>query len=347
MATLGWGAPEVEAAYARARELCELAGDTPQLFPALWGLWLFRWGRGELAAALDLGESFLAQAERAGDARLVLQGHHALWVTRFSMGDLAAARDHVRRGLDLSVTDAEGSLMLYGNHDAGNCARNFGALTLELLGLPDEALALSREALAAARSFAHPFTEALALVFAAFLHRVRGDGPAARDSAEEALTRSRAQGFALLAAWAGGTRGWALVDGGEAETGVARIEEAIAAARGLGSDQLLTFFLGALAEGHARAGRAGTALAVAADALAAARRTGERFWEAELHRLQGEVLASAPADAGSAGPAGTPASAEGCFREAVEVARRQSARALEQRARRSLERLRSGAGPAP
>src|SRR5262249_53899455 len=218
---------------------------------------------------------------------------------------------------------------------------NFGALTLELLGFPDEALAMSDDAIATARSFAHPFTEALALDFAAFLHRIRGDGPAARGRADEALALARAQGFALLAAWAGATRGWALVDAGEPEAGIARIREAIAAARGLGSDQLLTFLLAALAEGHARAGQVAAALAVAAEALAAARRTGEQFWEAELHRLQGEVLASAPAAAGVA-PAGSPVRAEPCFRAALEVACRQSARALERRASRSLSRLGSG-----
>src|SRR5262249_30833604 len=161
--------------------LCRDAGDTPQLFPAVWGLWLFRWGRGELAAALELGEGLLRQAERSADARLVVQGHPALWVTRFVLGDLPAAPDHVTpgparyhvtRGLAPTTPDADGSLLLYGNHDAGVCARNFGALTLELLGFPDEALAMSDDAIATARSFAHPFTEALALDFAAFLHRI-------------------------------------------------------------------------------------------------------------------------------------------------------------------------------
>src|SRR5262249_18192797 len=112
VATRGWGAPEVEAAYARAQALCRDAGDTPQLFPAVWGLWLFRWGRGELAAALELGEGLLRQAERSADARLVVQGHHALWVTRFVLGDLTAARDHVTRGLAPTTPDADGSLLL-------------------------------------------------------------------------------------------------------------------------------------------------------------------------------------------------------------------------------------------
>src|SRR5262249_45664165 len=162
------------------------------------------------------------------------------------------------------------------------------------------------------------------------------DGPAARGRADEALALARAQGFALLAAWAGATRGWALVDAGEPEAGIAQIREAIAAARGLGSDQLLTFLLAALAEGHARARRA--ARRAAAEARAAAGGTGERFGGGELPRLQGEVLGSAPAAAGAA-PAGAPVMAEPCFRAALEVARRQSARALERRASRSLSRL--------
>lgn len=63
----GWAALEVERAYARAHALAREVGDAPQLFPALWGLWLYYWGRGEIARARSLGEDLLRLAERAGD----------------------------------------------------------------------------------------------------------------------------------------------------------------------------------------------------------------------------------------------------------------------------------------
>jgi predicted ATPase len=57
MTVKGWAAPEVERAYARARTLCQGVGDTPQLFPALWGLWLFSWGRGEVSQAKAIADA--------------------------------------------------------------------------------------------------------------------------------------------------------------------------------------------------------------------------------------------------------------------------------------------------
>ena len=101
MAIKGRGAPEVEQAYTRAQELCERVDDAPQLFPALWGLFLFRRSRGEIDAAVDLGQRLLVLAQRTDDDGLLLEAHHALWSTRFAQGDLVAARDHAARGIAL------------------------------------------------------------------------------------------------------------------------------------------------------------------------------------------------------------------------------------------------------
>ena len=97
MAINGWAAPEVERAYARAHALgARRSADAPQLFPALWGLWLYCWGRGELGRARALGEHLLELAERAGDRTLVLQAHHALWPTLLSMGEIRAQLSTIR-----------------------------------------------------------------------------------------------------------------------------------------------------------------------------------------------------------------------------------------------------------
>src|SRR6185295_4724596 len=77
-ATKGFGASEVEAVYTRARELCRQVGETPQLFPVLWGLWLFYTARAEHKTARELGEQLLSLAQRVQDPALLLQAHHAL-----------------------------------------------------------------------------------------------------------------------------------------------------------------------------------------------------------------------------------------------------------------------------
>ena len=106
MATLGWAAPDVENAYLRARALCRELGETPRLFPALWGLWLFYWGRGPLNTAHQIGSGICWRwPAKSGDDALVLQAHHASWATAFSRGDFEAALDHASAALGLYETD--------------------------------------------------------------------------------------------------------------------------------------------------------------------------------------------------------------------------------------------------
>jgi predicted ATPase len=97
-ATKGPAAPEVERVYARARELCQQVGETPQLFPVLWGLWLYFNARGELRTARELGGRLLTLAQSSQDPVLLLQAHHALWTTSFYLGELASAHEHTEQG---------------------------------------------------------------------------------------------------------------------------------------------------------------------------------------------------------------------------------------------------------
>jgi len=341
----GWAALEVERAYARAHALAREVGDAPQLFPALWGLWLYYWGRGELARARAIGEHLLRLAERAGDHTLVLQAHHALWPTLFSCGELREALDHSSRGVAQYEAEVHGLLApLYGNHDAGACALYFGAWTLALLGRPDRAVEMSRAAIALAQQLAHPFSQALSLFFAAAVHQCRGELPAVRERAEAAIVLAQAHGFGLTLAWATTLLGWAISREGQPEDGIAMIRRGTAAARDTGSEAFRPYFLALLADACTTAGSLADGLAAVAEALATAVKTGECFYEAELYRLKGELLRlredGEPRAALIPGHAlGGPGSPEECLVKAIEVARRQGARSLELRAVVSLSRV--------
>lgn len=333
-AVSGWAAPEVERAYARAQALAEEVGDVPRLFPALWGLWLYRWGRGELGRARALGDHLLEVAALAGDQTMVLQANHALWPTLLALGEPRATLDHSFVGTALYNAGAHRSLgPLYGNHDPGACALYFGAWAASLLGLSDRAVEMSRQAIALARELAHPFSEALSLFFAAAVHQCRGEPVAVRERAEAAVELARFHGFGLVHAWATTLLGWAMSRGGHADDGIATIRRGMAATQETGSEQLRSYFLGLLADACVSAGRVAEGLAGVTEALAAAARTGERFYEAELYRLRGE-LARLIADPGPARP-----SAEESLLKALEIAREQGAKALELRAALSLGRL--------
>ena len=89
LATRGFTSPEVASAYGRARELCQQAGEVPQLFPALWGLWVFYTARAEHRTARELAEQCLRLGERSRDSDLVMEARHALGVTLLSLGEFA------------------------------------------------------------------------------------------------------------------------------------------------------------------------------------------------------------------------------------------------------------------
>ena len=101
MFTRGFAAPEVATAYTRARELCQQGGETPQFFPALWGLWTFYLVRAESQMVREVGEQLLSLAQSVQDPRLLLQAHHVLGVSLSMLGEFAPAREHLEQGIAL------------------------------------------------------------------------------------------------------------------------------------------------------------------------------------------------------------------------------------------------------
>ncbi len=332
MAVRGWGTQEAETAYSRARKLCTELGESPVLFPALWGLWLFYWGRGPLGTAHELAQELLALAHAHGDDALLLQAHHAAWATAFSTGDLRAACFHAGEGIRLYEAHRHAPIAAtYGNHDAGVCARLFLARASVLLGRIGDALRAADDAIAQAQALQHPFSLALAHVFASAVAQACRQPERVRVHAEAAGAIARDQNFQLLLAWSSAFEGWAAVVAGDHEQGLTRIANGIAEARSMGSDQFLPHLAGVAAEAYLISGNASDGLESVADGLRVAARTGERFWEPELLRLRGELQILQD-------PQCATGEAEQTFRRAIEQARSQGAMLLALRAAISLGR---------
>jgi predicted ATPase len=338
MASRGWGTPEAERAYSRARVLCQELGESPALFPALWGLWLFYWGRGTLSAAHELAQDLLGLARCHGEDGPLLQAHHAAWATAFSRGDLGAACFHAGEGIRLYDPHRHATMATtYGNHDAGVCARVFLARASALLGRTEDAVRASDDAVALARVLEHPFSLALAHVFASAVAQACRQPDRVRVHAEAASAIARDQDFRLLLAWSSAFEGWAAAVEGDHGEGLSRIANAIAEARATGSDQFLPHLAGLAADAYLMSGNTADGLKSVEDGLGVAARTGERFWEPELLRLRGELyMAQDPQRAAS--------EAEQAFREAIEQALNQGAMLLALRAAVSLGRSLHRAG---
>jgi predicted ATPase len=328
-ATRGLGAPEVAQAYTRARELCQRVGETPQLFPVLRGLWGFYFVR-DLQTAYELGQQLLTLAQRLQDPTLLLHAHATLGTTLGLMGEYIAAQAHLEHGMALYDPQRHRSHAFLSEVDPGVACRGGMALDLWYLGYPDQARQWTREALALAQELAHPYSLAFALSFAARFHRLCWERRLTREQAEIAITLATEYGFAQPLTQATILRGWALAEEGEGVAGMEEMRRSLAALEATGGPGR-PFYLSCLVEAYGRVGRVREGLAILTEALAVVENTGARNYEAELHRLRGELLLQQ--DAASS------VEAEGCFRQALDLARRQQAKSLELRAAMSLSRL--------
>ena len=93
----GHTAPEVEHAYSRALEICQQAGDSPQRFAALEGLWAFYNARGMFHISRGLAEQSLVLAQNMCDPLFIHEAHVSLGTTLFSLGEFVAARAHLEQ----------------------------------------------------------------------------------------------------------------------------------------------------------------------------------------------------------------------------------------------------------
>jgi len=331
IATRGYAAPDVAQTYARARDLCRRMGDTPQLFVALRGLQTFHAVRAELPMAGELAEELLRQAQRQHDPTLLVFAHLSLGSTLFHRGAFVQARVHLEQGTPLNIPRQEHDpAFLYG-HSAGVVCLSWATLALWLLGYPEQALQKGHEAITWARQLAQPLSLAFALNWVAWLYQLRREPQAAQDQAEAAMALCTEQGFAQLLAFGRLLRGWALAARQQGEDGIAHIHQGLAAYQATGAAVGRPQQLALLAEVHGRVGQAEAGLAVLTEALTVVEQTGERSYEAELHRLTGQLLL--------ARSAAHHTEAETCFRRALDVARHQQAKSWELRAAMSLSRL--------
>jgi predicted ATPase len=323
--------PEVEQNYLRARALCEDVEDTQQLFPVVWGLWFCAQQRSELRHACELADQLLAIDQLANDSTLRIQAHHCQWASRFLRGELPAALEHTEQGMALYRADEHHtSTFAYGGHDPGVCSRNIGATVLWLLGYPDQALEWQDAAFALASELRHPETLTEALECGMQLSMFNRDRRTVRLKAEAVLEIATANKPLHYDMRATAARGWALVDQGEAEAGLALMPESVASL--LEHHFAWTAsYLSLVAMTWGRHGMAEEGLELVTEALTLTQRDDERWWEAELHRVKGELLLTNTPN--------TSAETEACFNQALDIARKQSARSLELRAATSLARL--------
>jgi predicted ATPase len=209
--------------------------------------------------------------------------------------------------------------------------QGLGALSLWLLGYPEQAASSVRQALSLAEHLSHAPSLAHAMLWDAMCHQFRREPKSVLSCGESLVAIASEQGLALYTAAGIMMRGWALTHQGETAEGIAEIRRGLDAYAATGTKLMAAYFKTMLAETCVRGGDAEVGLTVLEEALRLTDETGERFWEAGMLHLKGELLRSASTLRRS--------EAEECYQQALAVAQRQRAKSLELRISTSLARL--------
>ena len=331
-AAKGYGDPEVAQVYTRARQLCQQLDDTPQLFPVLLGLSIYFVVRAELRTARELGAQLLSLAQGVQDPVLLVEAHYALGVTCFWLGEFAAARAHLEQGIaHYDPAQHAAHLALYGQDGGLVCLCRL-ALVLWYLGYPDQALAQGDKARTIAEELAHPFSWAYVLTWLAFLHNHCRTAPETQQWVDAATTFATEQGFPYWSTQGMVLQGWLLTEQGQVEQGIQCMRHGLAEMQAIGTEVMQAYARGLLAAAYGKTQQPQHGRAVVEEALTKIAASGERWPEADLHRVKGELLLQegAPAQAREA---------EASLRHALHVARGQQAKLPELRAALRLSRL--------
>ncbi len=321
IAIKGSGSTEAKDVYARAVELCAELPDSPLHFAAYWGQW--RTSSSYLTKR-ERADRLLAVADNLGDPGLRLQAHHCQWASLFNLGFHRQCLRHVERGVELYEAGGfESHALIYGGHDPAVCGQGEAALSLWLLGYPEQAVTRIEKAFAAAGTLAHAGSTVHAMDICLMLHCFRRDPDKVRERAEQLIALSEQEKFGAHRAKGEILRGWALVKLGEAERGMAGLREGIDSLRAMGTSEDLPVFLGMLAEAYALSRRPEEGLAAVEEAFRESERMALRYWVAELWRSKGELLLAMPKS--------DVADAEEAFNQSLQIAHQQQAKSLELR----------------
>ncbi|HEX5731429.1 MAG TPA: protein kinase [Blastocatellia bacterium] len=314
----------------RARELCAKMGETPQLFSTMHGLWIYYLVAAKLDTAREIGEQVVRLAEAAQNAVMLLGSHYALGATLQLMGEIPAAYEHFK--ISRRFHDPKQGriyIQLFGTDPGIDCLCHT-ARALWLMGYPDQAVKTINEALAIAQETQNPHCIATALMFTAGVYHWRREADEALKWATVCVEYCTKHERVQQRLWVTAALGWAMAERGEPEKGMAVLQQSLEVMRSRRAEIITPHLLAMLAEAQKKAGLIEEALASVSEGIEVLSRTGEHWCESYLYSLRGDLLLASAAGSCS------PQEAEGSYRKAIEIARRQSAKSFELRATTGL-----------
>lgn len=321
----GWAFGSLD--YVEARDLSvKLGRDLSP--PIVRGLAMNAILRFDLDDARQHGIALLAAGERDKDPMLIVEADYVLGVTSFWEGELLESRQHFETAIErYSPERHETHIALYSQDPKVVCLSRL-AWTLWFLGYPDQAADARDSALALADELGHPFSSCYATLYGAIVSQELGEEALRAKLVEATEILATDQRFDLLQTWAAVLRQWSIARHGDRDA-INGMKTAIDGLEDMQQAPLASYFRSLLARAYLIVGEHALGLEVVTKALADAQRTGARYLDSELQRIRGKQLAASGADAGDIRAA---------FALALEIAQRQEAASLEQRATGELTR---------
>jgi class 3 adenylate cyclase/predicted ATPase len=338
MHSKGYAAPETKASLDQARSFMERAealGEPPEdpllLFSVLFGFWGASFMAFNGDEALQLAAQFLALAEKQDMIVPLMIGHRVVASSLLWSGAIAEGLGHCDQAIALYDPAHHRPVATRFALDSGVTVLAYRSLALWLLGHPEAALANADQALTNAREIGHPVTLISALTFTSFTLVLGGKYASANERTAEAVALMEEKGAPIWKPAATMLQGCVMTLTGNASKALQAMRSGIAAWRSVGSTMALPFVLSYLARAHAELGHFDDARQCIDEATTAVETTKERWCEAEIHRIAGEIALIAPEPHA--------AKAETYFERALAIARQQQAKSWELRAAMSMARL--------
>jgi predicted ATPase len=334
----GYAAPETKAAVDRAHDLIQRAealGEAPDdplsLFSVLNAAWLANYAAGSGDAICALSRQFLTLAQKRGGTVPLMFGHRLVGTSLLYIGELTQARAHLDRAIELYDPDAHRPLATRFGQDVRMASLLRRSQALWFLGYPDAALADSQNSVNDARQIGHAATVFFALFGGYWTQQIRGNYLAASAFADELTCLAEEKGAFFWKTMGMMVRGHLFASTGKPADAVVMITDGLAAFRSTGARLGIPETLTNLANAHSELGQGVDGVRCIREALTIIETTKERWCEAEISRMAGEIALLSPEQDG--------AKAEGYFKRSLEVSRQQQAKSWELRASMSMARL--------
>ncbi|HVG60633.1 MAG TPA: protein kinase [Hyalangium sp.] len=322
---------DVEQTYSRALELFHQVGDgLPPLHVSTWGSFAYYFMRTKFSVAQELATLLVDVGGRQQSPEMLSLGHRMMAMNSFTWGLMDTALEHIERAVAFSDFGLEQHRMLAVSQwvNPRVAALAYGAVVESVVGHEEKARAYEREALELAEKIGHHHSLALALNYAALACQLRGEVACTQAHAERCIALSTEHRFRLWLGWSLFTKSWVLAAQGSPQEGLALLRSNLVRWRNAGIRVGLPLFLGMLAEYHLKLGQYSQGMAAVTQALGWAEAQGERSYEVELHRIEGQLLQAT----------GHAAAATTSFLHALDLARQQGAHGFRRRVEAALER---------